>query len=264
MISIREPAVAGQFYPASPGELRATVAALLDDVPAVNGAAPKALIVPHAGYVYSGPVAARAYARLRPHRHRYRRIVLLGPSHRVHVPGLGLSGADAFRTPAGDVPVDAAAVALLARHGVSTSRAAHASEHSLEVHLPFLQALLDRFTLVPLVVGDAGPEQVAQVLDLLWDGRETLIVVSSDLSHYLPCEDARARDAATCRAIETFDAYRIGYDDACGAGPIRGLLLAARRRGLRITTVDLRNSADTAGPANRVVGYGAWTLTEPR
>lgn len=262
MAAIREPAVAGQFYPAAPGELRAAVAALLDEAPAADGPPPKALIAPHAGYVYSGPVAARAYARLRPHRDRYRRVVLVGPSHRVVVPGLALSGADVFRTPAGDVPVDTEAVALLKRHGVPTSRAAHAREHSLEVHLPFLQAVLGDFTLVPLVVGNAEPGEVAAVLDLLWDGAETLVVVSSDLSHYLSYEDASRRDAATCRAIESIDPARIDYDDACGAAPIRGLLVTAKRRNLQLTTLDLRNSGDTAGGTNRVVGYGAWMLVE--
>lgn len=262
MSAIREPAVAGQFYPAGAHELRAAVAALLDEAPAAEGAAPKALIAPHAGYVYSGPVAAHAYARLRPHGGRYRRVVLVGPSHRVVVPGVALSGADAFRMPAGDVPVDEAAVARLERHGVPTVRAAHAREHSLEVHLPFLQALLEDFTLVPLVVGDAGPEEVGEVLDLLWEGPETLIVVSSDLSHYSSYEDARARDAATCRAIESFDPQRIDYEDACGAGPIRGLLVTAKRRRMHLTTLDLRNSGDTAGGTNRVVGYGAWSLVE--
>ncbi|HZD53106.1 MAG TPA: AmmeMemoRadiSam system protein B [Woeseiaceae bacterium] len=263
MAVIREPAVAGQFYPAVAGELRAAVDALLDEAPAADIAAPKALIAPHAGYRYSGTVAARAYAQIRPFRGRYRRVALLGPSHRVALHGVALSGADAFRMPAGDVPVDKAAAALLERHGASPSRAAHAREHSLEVHLPFLQALLEDFTLAPLVVGDAEPDEVAEILDLLWDGPETLIVVSSDLSHYLSYEDAHARDALTSRAIESFDPAPIGYDDACGAAPIRGLLAKAKRRGMHITRLDLRNSGDTAGGTSHVVGYGAWALTEP-
>jgi AmmeMemoRadiSam system protein B len=260
MGAIREPAVAGLFYPADPRALRATVSALLNDVPAAEAPPPKALILPHAGYVYSGAVAARGYERLRRHRDRYRRVVLLGPAHRAWIEGVALPGAEAFRTPAGDVPLDAEAVPQLEAHGVPVSPAAHAREHSLEVHLPFLQAVLDEFTLVPLVVGDVAPDEVGAVLDLLWGGEETLIVVSTDLSHYLPYEAARARDAATCRAITAFDARHIDYGDACGAAPLRGLLVAARRRGLAIETLDLRNSGDTAGDRARVVGYGAWAL----
>jgi hypothetical protein len=261
MGAIREAAVAGRFYPGRAAELRAAVAALLDEAAAPAAASPpRALIVPHAGYVYSGAVAARAYARLRPHREQYRRVILAGPAHRVPVAGFALPGADAFRTPLGDVPVDRAAAAALEAHGVRVSDAAHAREHSLEVHLPFLQAAVGEFSLVPLVVGDAEPEVVAKVLDLLWGGPETLIVISSDLSHYLSYDDARGRDRATCRAIEELDPRRIGYDDACGAAPVRGLLVTARRRGMRITTLDLRNSGDTAGGRDRVVGYGAWAL----
>ncbi len=260
MTVIRQPAVAGQFYPGTAVELEATVKALLEAAPAAEGPAPKALIVPHAGYVYSGSVAAAGYAHVQPYRERYTRVILLGPCHRVPFRGLALCGADAFRTPVGDVSVDAAALASLEAHGVRVFDATHAHEHSLEVHLPFLQSLLGSFALVPLVVGDAEPEEVADVLDVLWGGPETLIVVSSDLSHYLRYEDAKARDAATCRAIERFDAHGVGYDDACGATPIGGLLVAAKRRGLEITTVDLRNSGDTAGGKERVVGYGAWVL----
>jgi hypothetical protein len=262
MTVIREPAVAGQFYPGTAGRLEATVTALLDEAQLSDGRAPKVLIVPHAGYVYSGPVAATGYAYLKRSRDRYRRVILLGPCHRVLVRGLALSGAGAFRTPLGDVPLDTAALASLERHGATVFDAAHRNEHSLEVHLPFLQVLLGSFTLVPIVAGDAEPEAVAEVLDVLWNGPETLIVISSDLSHFLSYEDARVRDAATCRAIERFDAHNIDYDDACGATPISGLLVAAKRRGMEITTVDLRNSGDTAGDKNRVVGYGAWVLRE--
>jgi AmmeMemoRadiSam system protein B len=233
---------------------------LLEAAPAATGPAPKALIVPHAGYVYSGAVAATAYAHVRAHRDLYARLILLGPCHRVPCRGLVLSGADAFRTPLGEVPVDRAAVAVLTNHGVRAFEAAHRHEHSLEVHLPFLQSVLGPFTLVPLVVGDASPEAVAAVLDLVWGGPETLLVTSSDLSHYLGYDAAQARDRATCQAIEEFAAERIGYEDACGARPIGGLLVAARRRGLGIATVDLRNSGDTAGDRERVVGYGAWVL----
>ena len=262
MIRIREAAVAGSFYPAEPGALRAAVLRLLDQVPEAEGPAPEALVVPHAGYVYSGPVAATAYARLRPHRERYRRVVLLGPAHCVAFEGLALSAAGAFHTPLGEVPVDSAAAAALGHPAVCSFEAAHAPEHSLEVQLPFLQCVLDAFTLVPLVVGQAAPATVAQVIERLWHCPETLVVVSTDLSHYLAYDAARRRDSGTCRAVETLDERRIGHSDACGATPLRGLLVAARRRGLRAVTLDLRNSGDTAAGRGQVVGYGAWMLVE--
>jgi AmmeMemoRadiSam system protein B len=264
MSGIREAAVADYFYPADRGELSATVHRMLDEVKVQRGSAPKALIVPHAGYIYSGPVAATAYARLRPHRDEYERVVLLGPSHRVAVRGLATSGADVFRTPLGDVPVDHESLdrAAIAAPDLAVSEAAHGPEHSLEVHLPFLQIAIGTFSLLPIVVGDSDAEAVATVIDALWGGPETLIVVSSDLSHYLPYDAACARDRATCQAIENFDARRIGHADACGATPLGGLLMAARRRGMRITTLDLRNSGDTAGDKGQVVGYGSWMLLD--
>jgi hypothetical protein len=260
MIRIREAAVAGSFYPAEPGALRATVMRLLDRVPDVGGPAPEALVVPHAGYVYSGPVAASAYARLRPFRERYRRVVLLGPAHCVAFEGLALSAAGAFHTPLGDVAVDRAAAAALDHPDVRSFEAAHAPEHSLEVQLPFLQCVLGSFTVVPLVVGQAAPDAVANVIEQLWGGPETLVVVSTDLSHYLAYDAARARDSRTCRAVESLDDGRIAPSDACGAAPLRGLLVAARRRGLKAVTLDLRNSGDTAAGRGPVVGYGAWML----
>ena len=258
MTLIREPAVAGQFYSRDAGELSATVATLLDGAPDRQVRAPKALIVPHAGYIYSGPVAATAYALLRPHREQYRRVVLLGPSHRVLLRGAALCAADAFRMPNGDVPLDKDAIAELDVPGVCVRDTAHQSEHSLEVHLPFLQAVLGDFKLVPIVIGDATAEFVADLLDALWDGAETLIVVSSDLSHYLPYDQARALDAQTCAAIENCRGEALTHDMACGATPVAGLLLAAQRRELPVTTLDLRNSGDTAGDRDAVVGYGAW------
>jgi AmmeMemoRadiSam system protein B len=260
MNAIREPVVAGRFYAGRADALTTDVTTLLDAVPAVETLPPKALVVPHAGYVYSGPVAASAYATLRPWHDRYRRVVLLGPSHRVPFRGLAMTKADMFRTPLGDVPVDRQALAGLDIPGLSFADAPHAAEHSLEVQLPFLIAVLDDFALVPIVVGDAAPALVARVLDALWDGPETLIVISSDLSHYLAYEDARKVDARTCDAIEHFDAERLDHDMACGATPIAGLLVAARRRGLDIRTLDLRNSGDTSGDEEAVVGYGAWVL----
>jgi len=257
MTDIREPAVAGLFYPDDAGALAATVAALLDDAGGGAAEAPKALIAPHAGYSYSGPVAASAYARLRPYRDRYSRVVLLGPCHRVPINGMAISTTDAFRTPLGDIPVDKAFTAGLQMTGLRAFEASHQYEHSLEVHLPFLQSVLGEFGIVPIVVGEVRPQAVARLLEALWGGPETLIVVSSDLSHYLDYDSARIRDAETCRCIERCD-DAIGYDAACGAIPLRGLLLAAKRRGMAITTLDLRNSGDTAGDRDFVVGYGAW------
>jgi len=258
MTLIRTPAVAGQFYSASAGELGATVATLLEEAQDRDTPAPKALIVPHAGYIYSGPVAATAYARLKPYCDQYERVILLGPCHRMPVQGLALSGADVYRTPLGDVPLDKTAILDLDFPGVQVIDESHRNEHSLEVHLPFLQALLGDFSVVPIVVGDAAPELVSQVLDALWGGPETLIVISSDLSHYLKYDDARAIDAVTCQAIENLDALQLNQSMACGATPVAGLLIAAKRRGMKVTTLDLRNSADTTGDRGLVVGYGAW------
>ena len=262
MTVIREAAVAGQFYPGNASELSATIRLFFEDVEAEPGPAPKALIVPHAGYIYSGPVAATAYASLRPWRERYTRVILLGPAHRVAFSGLALSSADVFRTPLGDVLLDKEAVAALNMPGVQVFDTAHQFEHSLEVHLPFLQAVIGSFSLVPLVVGNAAPEAVAGVIDALWGGPETLIVVSSDLSHYLSYDEARASDKATCQAIESLEARNIDRDAACGATPISGLLIAAKRRGMKVTTLDLRNSGDTAGDRSQVVGYGSWLFLE--
>lgn len=262
MTVIREAAVAGTFYPGEARELSATIQALLDAVCVNDGRAPKALIVPHAGYIYSGPVAAAAYAPLRPYRPLYSRVVLLGPCHRVAVKGMALSAADVFRTPLGDVPLDKQAIALLHAPSVTFVDAAHQFEHSLEVHLPFLQSVIGSFSLVPLVVGDVAPDTVAGVIDALWGGPETLLVVSSDLSHYLPYEEARATDNATCEAIENLRYQCIDHTDACGATPIRGLLIATKHRGMKVMTLDLRNSGDTAGDRSRVVGYGSWIFLE--
>lgn len=262
MTIIREPAVAGMFYPANASSLRTTVQTFLDQVEFQPGPAPKALIAPHAGYMYSGSVAATAYARLRPHGDRYTRVILLGPCHRVAIRNLAVSGADVFRTPLGDVPLDKEVIAALDMREVKVLEAAHQFEHSLEVHLPLLQSVLGPFSLVPLVIGDAAPETVAEVINILWGGKETLIVVSSDLTHYLAYDEARARDGLTCKAIEHLDADRINHGDACGATPVRGLLIEAKRRAMEVTTLNLRNSGDTAGGKDRVVGYGAWLFNE--
>lgn len=262
MSSVRPPAVAGTFYPAAAGELAGDVAALLAG--AANNArgqpVPKAIIAPHAGYLYSGPVAAAVYARLAPARGIIKRVVLLGPVHRVPVRGLALPDAGALATPLGNIPVDAHAVAALKKlPQVTVSAAAHALEHSLEVQLPFLQQALGEFSLVPLAVGDASAAEVAQVLDTLWGGAETLIVVSSDLSHYLAYADAQAADRVTAQAILAMRTD-ISHEQACGGTPLNGLLQAARKRGLAAELIDLRNSGDTAGDRQRVVGYGAFAF----
>lgn len=267
MHAVRQPAVAGAFYPGQASALASTVASLLAAARAEHAVpdveVPKVLIVPHAGYVYSGLMAARAYARLAPARTTIRRVVLLGPVHRVPVRGLALPGAHAFATPLGEVQIDQAAVAALTQlHQVVVSPAAHAMEHSLEVQLPFLQSVLDDFTVLPLAVGDATPEQVAQVLETLWGGPETLFVISSDLSHYLPYAAARSIDSKTVDKILALQGD-LSHEQACGGTPINGLLLAARHHRLQPQLLGLCNSGDTAGDKQRVVGYAAVAFMEP-
>lgn len=264
MISIRPPAVAGHFYPGAAADLRRDVEALLAAaVPAARGKpVPKAIISPHAGYMYSGATAAAAYARLQPARDVIRRVVLLGPVHQVPVRGLVLPAASLLATPLGNVMVDAqahTALSLLPQVGISA--AAHAQEHSLEVQLPFLQCVLSRFSVVPLAVGDASAEDVAQVLDTLWGGAETLIVVSSDFSHYKSYAAAQALDRLTAQAILELRS-NITHEQACGGTPLNGMALAAARHRLRAHLVEQCNSGDTAGDRQRVVGYGAFVYEE--
>lgn len=259
MTTVREPAVAGMFYPAPADELHRMIEEFLSRARSPEGPPPKAIIAPHAGYVYSGPVAASAYRALRNVRSLIKRVILLGPSHRVGFTGLAASSADLFRTPLGDIPVDRAAIESISTlPQVHPLDEAHLMEHSLEVHLPFLQEVLEDFRLVPLVVGEASKDEVAEVLEALWGGAETLIVVSSDLSHYNDYAAARRMDRATSDAIEALRPEDISYGDACGRNPVNGLLEVARRKGLHVDTVDLRNSGDTAGPRDSVVGYGAY------
>ena len=260
---VRAPAVAGTFYPADPDELRALVARCLAEpvAPPPDEPLAKAFVVPHAGYVYSGCVAAAAYRRIARHAGRVSRVVLLGPAHRAFLRGLAAPRADAFSTPLGVIRIDRPALdGLFDLPQLAVSDAPHAGEHSLEVQLPFLQTVLHDFKLVPLVVGDALDEEVQEVLARLWGGSETLVLVSSDLSHYHDSETARRIDAESRRAVEALQPGGLGRESACGAVPLRGLLCEARRRGLVAHTLDLRNSGDTAGGRERVVGYGAWAF----
>jgi MEMO1 family protein len=257
---VRPAAVAGQFYPDDPAKLRALVEAYLgragrcDERPA-----PKALIAPHAGYIYSGPVAASAYASLHTAAHRISRVVLIGPSHFVTLRGFALSSAAAFTTPLGEVPVDRAAAKELARNPlVVIHDGAHRHEHALEVHLPFLQILLPRVAILPLLAGEATCAEMAEIIEALWGGPETLILISSDLSHYYDYAMARRLDERTAEAIEAIRPEDIGAEQACGRIPIGGLLRLARAKRLGARRVDLRNSADTAGVGGEVVGYGAF------
>ncbi len=260
---IRQPAVAGQFYPADAVQLRAMLEGFIRAVKPAHGPAPKAIIAPHAGYIYSGPIAASAYVCLARAADVVKRIVLLGPSHQVPFRGLALSGAEAFATPLGMVKLDAAATSTVCSlRQVIVLDEAHAYEHSLEVQLPFLQVVLPEFKLVPIVVGGASDVEVADVIEQLWDGEESRIVISSDLSHYCDYRTAEKLDRATAAAIEQLRPEEISDEHACGAAPIRGMLYAAKRRGLRARTIDLRNSGDTAGPRSRVVGYGAFVFEE--
>ena len=263
MPSVRPAAIAGMFYPGKPDELSRNVDAMLAAAtPACITPVPKAIIAPHAGFIYSGPVAASIYALLAPARAHIKRVVLLGPTHRVAIHGMALPGVDAFATPLGNIAIDAESVKkLMALPYVGASAEAHRLEHSLEVHLPFLQQVIDEFTLLPLAVGRATAQQVATALDLLWGGDETLIVISSDMSHYLPYADAQATDRATAQAILDLRTD-INHHQACGATPVIGLNLLAQQRGLKPQLIDLRNSGDTAGDKARVVGYGSFAFYE--
>jgi len=247
------------FYPADTTTLERTVEELLAAAPPGDEAA-KAIIVPHAGYVYSGPTAACAYRLLEGRRGRIRRVVLLGPAHRAYLRGMALPSVDAFTTPLGDVPIDLEAVRQVTDlPGMQISDDAHAGEHSLEVHLPFLQTVLDDFQLVPIVVGVCSASEVGAVLDALWGGDETLIVASSDLSHFHSYSEAQQIDANTTSRIEARETTLHG-EEACGAYALNGLLLSAKAKDLQVRTLDVRNSGDTAGDRARVVGYGAYAL----
>ena len=283
MATVRPPAVAGSFYPADAYALRGVVREYLDEArkrsapgdpitftqvnspitfTQVNSVWPKAIIVPHAGYMYSGRVAANAFVLLVPSRGIVQRVVLLGPSHHVPFDGLAVPSNTAFETPLGRVPIDESARRLLlALPFVDVLDDAHQWEHSIEVQLPFLQEVLGAFALLPIAMGSATPEQVTEALEVIWGGDETLVVISSDLSHYHDYETAKRMDEATARAIEAFASERIAHEDACGRVGVQGLLRVARRHSLVASTLDLRSSGDTAGGRDEVVGYGAWAFT---
>jgi AmmeMemoRadiSam system protein B len=259
---VRPPAVAGLFYPNDAAELSDAVSEYLAQAPTVAGPVPKALIVPHAGYIYSGAIAGAAYSQVVHRRKQIRRIVLIGPSHRVYLRGMAVPAAEVFQTPLGMVPIDRDLKArVLAHQQVVESDTPHASEHSLEVQLPFLQAVFDDFTLLPVALGSASPPAVAAALADVWGDEETLVLVSSDLSHYLPYDEARAVDADTIRAILHNDATLTG-EQACGCIGINGLTFLARQRSARIEEIARCNSGDTAGDRTRVVGYGAFAFHE--
>jgi len=262
----RPAAVAGMFYPADALSLLDEVDTLLGSAarPKFDAASIKAIAVPHAGYVYSGATAAAAYGLLEARRSDIRRVVLLGPTHRVAVRGLALPNVEFFETPLGSVPVDielAARIETLPQ--VLGSRAAHAAEHSLEVQLPFLQRMIGAFSLLPLAVGMARSDEVAEVIDAVWGGPETLIVVSTDLSHFHPYREAQQLDGATVADVLALRSD-IDHEHACGATPLNGLLLCAQRHGLTPHLVDARNSGDTAGDRSRVVGYASFAFCETR
>lgn len=263
MYRVRQPAVAGSFYPAQEEVLSHDVLNLLRVAGgALQAASPKALIVPHAGYIYSGSTAALAYAQLAAARATISRVVLIGPAHRVALRSIAVTSDAAFATPLGNIEVDQDALAALTGlRQIVLNPQAHAQEHSLEVQLPFLQRVLDRFKLVPLVVGNATPDEVAQVLELVWGGPETLIVVSSDLSHFHSYDAAQSIDQATTQSILD-GAATLTHQQACGGTPINGLLLVARQHGLRPQLLGQCNSGDTAGDRARVVGYAAFAFTE--
>ena len=258
---VRQPAVAGLFYQADKQSLSHDINQYLTQAQATLNLHPKAIVVPHAGYVYSGPIAASAYKEIIPFKHEINRVVLLGPSHRVAFQGLAVPESDEFKTPLGNIPIDQKGIQLLADlPQVIASEQAHRDEHSLEVQLPFLQLILGEFTLIPLVVGEADRYEVAEVIKRLWGDEHTLIVISTDLSHYHEYSDAKRIDRATTDAILNLKPDLISYEDACGRNGLKGMLTVAEEKHLRVDLLDLRNSGDTAGDKSRVVGYGAYVI----
>ena len=259
--TVRLPAVAGQFYTSNPVELKQQINNFLQHAEMSQEAPPKAIIAPHAGYIYSGPVAATAYKTLESIKAKIRQVVIMSPAHRYGFRGIAWSQADYFRTPLGDIPVDKKAITKLDDlEYVMPLEKAFEGEHALEVHLPFLQVSLEEFSILPFIVGMASPQQVAEVLNRLWGDEQTLIVISSDLSHFHEYHQAQQQDKRTSNNIEALNYEAIAGEDACGTYPLSGLLLTARQKQLHASVLDLRNSGDTAGDKNSVVGYGAYIV----
>ena len=269
--SVRPPAVASLFYPGEAAELKQNLREMLEkaseaedpneDLPA--GQHLRALIVPHAGYVYSGTTAALAYHLLRKNRDDFHRILLLGPAHRVWLEGIAFPGTDAFETPLGRIPLAKQQIRELLRFPeVQLRDDAHQDEHCLEVQLPFLQEILNEFELIPAVVGEISPDSLSGLLENLLEDPQNLLLLSTDLSHFHSYSEAQAIDQKTAEAIESFEDEKILPEQACGAHPLRGLLRHARIQGWKIQRLGLCNSGDTAGSKDRVVGYGAWALSE--
>jgi AmmeMemoRadiSam system protein B/AmmeMemoRadiSam system protein A len=259
---VKHAAVAGMFYPSDRNELSQMLKNMLESAKN-NYPPPKAILAPHAGYIYSGPVAANAYASLYPVREKISRVVLLGPAHRVYVKGLALSSASHFDTPLGEIEVDKKSMQQVSKlPGVEIFDEAFSQEHSLEVHLPFLQMVLEKFSLLPVVVGDASPEMVSTFINTVWGGEDTLIVISTDLSHFHDYQTANQIDKRTAEYIKQLDYEKIGPQQACGCRPVNGLLKIAKQYDHNISVVDVRNSGDTAGNHDRVVGYGSFLLYE--
>ena len=261
MSQVRQPAVAGIFYPADKKSLQDDIQSYLDEASYGRDIIPKAIVVPHAGYIYSGSIAATAYKQIIPIKDNISRVVLLGPSHRVAFNGLAVPESDIFNTPLGDIKIDKKGIELLADlPQVIMSDQAHLEEHSLEVQLPFLQEILSDFSLIPIVVGDADRFEVAEVIKKFWGDEHTLIVISTDLSHFHEYNEAKRIDRLTSDAITNLKPDLISYDDACGRNGLKGMLTVADENNLSVDILDLRNSGDTAGDKNRVVGYGAYVI----
>jgi AmmeMemoRadiSam system protein B len=264
-MNIRHAAVAGQFYSDDPDELAHNVDSYIHSGLAdVNANSLHGLIVPHAGYIYSGPVAGVAYWVLQKARSRIRTVVLAGPSHRVFLEGIGASLAAEWHTPLGPVAIaqDETSKLLHEFSAVNVRDDAHAPEHSLEVQLPFLQRVLDPdWQLLPLVVGHVDSNVMAEVLEPYLTRPDVVVIVSTDLSHYLTYDDARERDNRTAWNIIERNPDHIFDDDACGAYPLRGALVAAKEGDCNIELLALANSGDTQGSRDRVVGYGAFAIT---
>lgn len=265
----REAAVAGMFYPSDADELRSQIIDLLNSVPDEYSVRPKAIIAPHAGYQYSGIVAASAYAPLKYYANDIHRVILLGPSHRVPLRGVAYCSADYYNTPLGRCAIDKEAQDILIQNTTNSitnlhlSDQAHKEEHSLEVHVPFLQVLLHDFKIIPLVVGDTEPQNLLPLFETFWHDSSTLFVISSDLSHFHDYATAQEMDQHSAEIITAMSPYSLTYDDACGRNPVNGLLYAARQHDLTAKQISLKNSGDTAGDKSRVVGYGAFHFLSP-